>query len=123
MSRTAVLASAIVVLVELSSMRAYARPSSGTRCPTAKSVLAGQGVAGLTDCDGKAVAHGIAVSSVCSSRALGKFARGWARAEARGTCTTTGDEMAIEGKVKALDAELGDRLQVSGLGSRCTAGK
>lgn len=108
-----------VALAALCSAPAYAAAS---KCSSAKLKEAGKKAAGKAGCSAKAVAKANPVDSECIQKAEGKYVAGWANAESKGDCLSTGDETAIEAKVDAFVAELNSSLGGPGP-SKCTSAK
>jgi cysteine-rich repeat protein len=78
-----------------------------SKCSSAKLKESGKKVAGKTKCHAKAVGKGVAVDSACLGKVETKFEAGFAKAEAKEDCLSTGDAGATE---TAIDAFLDDLL-------------
>ena len=98
--------------------------SPAQRCAAVKRKAAGKAAKGLASCDGKAVLRGVGVDLACVSHVGVQFARAWTRAERKGGCATSGDQLVVEGRIDAHDAQMQALLGAGGgFGSRCSAGK
>jgi hypothetical protein len=114
---------AVVVLVPGTARLAVAKPTSAQKCAAAKRKLAAKKIAGLTACDAKGVAKGVAPDDVCLTFVTRAFTTAWGEAEAKGGCMTTQDVATIEAKVDAHRTDLGQTLVETGAASKCTGAK
>jgi hypothetical protein len=71
-------------------------------CSSAKYKEAGKKAYGKLGCHRKAAQKGVPVDPACLAKAETKYNAGFAKAEAKGDCVTTGDAAAIEAKVDAF---------------------
>jgi hypothetical protein len=118
MARGLVVALAVLALVALGG----AAHAQSNRCNAAKLKAAGTKAGGKAVCHAKAVAKGAGVDAFCLIKAENKVTSGFAIAESRPPCLTTGDAGAIEDRVDALIDALAGELPDGGP-SRCEATK
>jgi len=76
------------------------------KCTTAKIKAAGKKYAAKANCYAKAASHSEAVDPACLQKAETKFADAYAKAEAKGGCTTLNDAANIETKVDVCVADM-----------------
>lgn len=80
-------------------------------CRAAKLAAAGRKASGLLSCHAKAAKKGEEAADVqCLGKAGDKFAKVFAKAEARGGCTTSGDASSLEGLIDATSNDVADDL-------------
>src|SRR5262245_50466393 len=112
-------AAGLLVVTALVPLRAHAAASTpAQRCSAAQEVGTGRVVRDLARCGAAGLAEG-----GCHARATGRFDAKWAQAEAKGGCVTMADPAAITGAVDAFLGDLATRLDLTGVPSRCAAGK
>src|SRR5690242_20003525 len=99
MARPTLALSGIVALLAL--FGSAQADDAARRCATAKMLLVGKKIVGLTTCDGRATAKGNAVDTGCTANVRARFTGRWTKTESRGGCATTGDHDAMEAKVDA----------------------
>jgi hypothetical protein len=75
-------------------------------CAAAKLTAASKKTVSKLACYGKAIKKGIPVDSACLTKAEQKFTTAFAKAEAKGSCRTTGDAAQVEAQVDAMVATL-----------------
>lgn len=99
------LAATLVILTVASSALAAADPAN--TCAAAKQKAAAQKFSNKVKCHGVAIKKAVAVDPACLAKAEAKFETAFAKAEAKGGCSTTADAAAIE---LMIDTALGDLL-------------
>jgi hypothetical protein len=77
-------------------------------CATSKQKAAAKKLMAKVLCHGKAIKKSIPVDPACLTKAETKFNEAFTKAEAKGGCTTTGDNTAIE---LLIDQTLADLLE------------
>lgn len=93
-------------------------------CAAAKFKASGKNAAAKAGCHSKAFKSGTAVDPACLTKAEGKHAGAYAKAEAKGDCLTTGDETELAAAVDVLVADLVGLLGPSMVSqSKCSAAK
>ena len=97
--RTLTVASLALVAFVAAASVAQAGPTPAQQCASAKLKATSKKAAAKLKCYSTAILKGIAVDPACLTKAEGKFTDAFARAEAKGGCTTTGDTNAIEALV------------------------
>lgn len=75
-------------------------------CAAAKLTAASKKAVSKLACYGKAVKKSTAVDDACLTKADQKFTEAFAKAEAKGGCSTTGDAAQVEAQVDAIVATL-----------------
>ncbi len=94
----------LAVLLLLATVEGASTPAD--KCAAAKLVAAGKKTGSKLACYGKAAKKGVTVDDACLGKAEQKFTAAFAKAEAKGSCRTTGDAAAIEADVDAMLATL-----------------
>jgi cysteine-rich repeat protein len=85
---------------------AAAGSSPAQKCAAAKMKAAGKKYAARANCYAKALSKSVPVDTGCLQNAEDKFGDAFAKAEAKGGCTTPGDAAAIEVKVDVCVADI-----------------
>jgi cysteine-rich repeat protein len=80
-------------------------------CASAKARAAGKKCLCKLKCSSKAAKGGTSVDPTCMQKCEQRFALAFSKAESKGGCTTISDAPAIEAKVDAFVADVGDDLQ------------
>src|SRR4051794_29017889 len=107
------------------SVPARAAATAGQRCAAAKVKAVATDAAGILVCASKGAAHGIAADGACVDKQRVKLATAFSRAEAKGSCATTGDAAALTTLVDDfVGAVVGDLPPgETSDGERCAAAK
>src|SRR5438874_331554 len=100
----------IVVTLFLLAIAAAPAAAQGNGCNASKLTATGKKCYAKVRCVGVAAAKGGAVDGQCLTRAETNFASAFAKANAKGTCSTSGDAATIEGKVDAHVQDVRDDL-------------
>jgi hypothetical protein len=99
-----------VALSVLAGVRAADGATRAEKCAVAKLKAANKKVAAKLRCYEKAVVEGKRVSSACLLAADDHFLVAFAKAELKGGCATTGDQVEVEDRVDGFVVGLLDTL-------------
>jgi hypothetical protein len=93
---------------------AHAKPTPAGKCAAIKRTAVGQEVAVKLHCTAAAALQNGTADALCLAKAESKFAKTFAKAEAKHGCATTGDMTALEEQVDAFVNEVVGALQSAG---------
>jgi hypothetical protein len=97
--------------------------AQANKCDASKLKATGTKCYGKAKCVVKAASKGDPIDGVCNDRAEAKFMKAFAKAEGKGGCSTTGDTVAIEGKVDAHILDLTSELWPDPTENDCASAK
>lgn len=104
---------------------AGAASDPAAKCAATKVQAAGKKAAAKLKCHANAVKKSLAVDGLCLGKAEQKFSDSYAKIEAKGGCTTTGDAASIEAQVDTLVGDVVTALPDGGTpeGAKCASTK
>src|SRR5213593_4581517 len=110
MTMVRALASSVVTTFSVLAITIAPVAAQGNSCNASKLTATGKKCYAKARCVGMAASKGGAVDGECLAKAETRFTSAFATADGKGTCSTSGDAAAIEGKVDAHAQDLRDDL-------------